>query len=100
MDEDVIDDGSGFPEGSVSDWGTWARNIGQTVITGAVDTYRYRQIAAAGGLPAVSTNGRLYTEGQRTPAPSGVVAGLGVSSGMILAGAVVLGVVVLLATRK
>lgn len=77
-----------LPSGSLNDWGSWAQGIGKTIITGAVDTYRYRTIADNGGIPEVGQNGQLYTVGTRAPVqrPAVQVGGLSISPMLLLAG--------------
>lgn len=87
-----------LPDSSLQDWGSWARNIGQTVITGAVDMYKYQAIGRNGGIPAVGTTGRIYTEGRTNVPPQNTVAGLGVSPTVLLLAAA--GIAALLLLRK
>ncbi len=84
--------------GTLSDWGSWARNTAGSVITGALDMYKYRTISGAGGVPAVSPSGQVYTEGRRVPTGVTIGAGgLAISSTWLIVGAVLVGY---LALRK
>lgn len=89
-----------LPSGSLNDWGSWARNIGGMVIGGAVDSYKYRTIAGAGGIPEVGQNGNLYTVGTRSPIkqPAPTIGGLSISPMILIAGAGL--VALLLVMRK
>lgn len=87
--------GSQLPAGGMNDWGSWAMGIANQAIGASIDTYKYRTIAGAGGIPAVGQNGKVYTEGTRTPAPAQTVAGVPVV-GLVVLGVVALAAVLLL----
>lgn len=89
---EVGDGQTSIPAGSMNDWGSWARNIAGSVVTGAVDMYKYRTISGQGGIPAVAPNGSVYAEGQRVKnmgIPVASIGGIQITSGMVLMGAAV-----------
>ena len=90
----VVDGSSG----SMNDWGSWARNVGGTIITGALDVYKIKTIGGASGVPGVDPRtGRPYIEGQRTVTPGAVsVGGMSVSPMLLIGGAVAVAALLLL----
>lgn len=86
------------PAGTLNDWGSWSRDIAGSVITGALDLYKYRTISGAGGIPAVGVDGRVYTEGRRAESPKGLsvnAAGLNISGTWLIVGAAIVGYLLL-----
>lgn len=70
-----------MPSSSVSDWGGWFQNMAGQAMQAAVGNYRMRQVIDAGGVPAVDSQGNIYTEGQRSTAKPGVTAQRAASNG-------------------
>lgn len=90
--------------GGLGDMSSWFQNVAGDAVKTALGAYQIRTIKAAGGIPAVSESGRVYTEGQRASAP-GVLGGGGSGSGgmfglsssaLLLIAAAALGAVILL----
>jgi|GEM_PF-6140846 len=70
--------------GMMGGWSEWFQDASGAVLKAALAGYQYKQIASAGGVPAVTQGGQVYTEGQRVPYVNTGGQGMGINSNMLM----------------